>query len=227
MYCPECGTESPDNANFCPSCRHNLKKIVTLPEDLSFPDSLDALANTMTGELESISEELIPGFLFADRYEILSEGLKGGMGTVYKCKDTKLDKTNALKVINPKLTESEQAIMRFRQEVAISQDLRHLNIVTVYDIGEWKGREYFTMEWIERETLREMIEVRRKEKSYFTTDEATIIVSQLSNALSYAHKYTVHRDIKPENILVWDKKELNIVTGNKIIFHKNLFYNKS
>jgi serine/threonine protein kinase len=73
------------------------------------------------------------GSLFADRYEILSEGKKGGMGVVYKVKDKKLnDRIKALKLIHPRLISSDVALNRFRQEVAISQELNHLNIVWAF-----------------------------------------------------------------------------------------------
>lgn len=214
MYCPECGIELPDNSKFCVSCGHNLKKITTPPEEWSpspdpFPDE------TYVKEPEPATQYLKEGSLFANQFEILSKGIPGGMGIVYKCRHTKLNKTIALKVIHPRLLESEQAIEKFRNEVAISQDLRDPKniIVTVYDIGEWQGKEYFTMEWIEGVTLREIIEVRKKEEMPFSIDEADKIISQLSEALQYAHNHRdkiLHRDIKPENIMVTDKTELSI-----------------
>ena len=121
---------------------------------------------------------------------------------VYKCKDTKLNRTKAVKVIHPRLLSSSNALARFRQEVAISQELQHENIVRVYDLEEWEGKEYFTMEWVEGKSLREILIERKKKNKPFTLEEAYQIISQLADALHYAHQYTIHRDIKPENILV-------------------------
>ena len=164
------------------------------------PDTLDGSSTIYQPEIEADSFKV--GSLFADRYEILSEGRKGGMGTVYKCKDTKLEEIVALKVIHPKLLSSTQAVSRFRQEVALSRKLQHPNIVRVYNLEEWQDKEYFTMEWVEGVTLREILNKRKKQNEPFTLIEAGNIISQLSDALHYAHAHMVHRDIKPENILV-------------------------
>jgi serine/threonine protein kinase len=72
----------------------------------------------------------------------------------------------------------------------------------VYNLEDWQGKEYFTMEWVGGITLREILNKRKKQNKPFTLIEAGNIITQLSVALHYAHKYTIHRDIKPENILV-------------------------
>jgi serine/threonine protein kinase len=175
----------------------DLAKTVLSPNNIEYKNTLE---NTFA-----------KGLTFADRYEILSEGQRGGMGVVYKCRDTKLKRLSALKLIHPHLQKSSQAIERFRQEVAISLDLQHAHIVRVYDLGESEGREFFTMEWIGGKSLRELILERKQQKRPFSIDEAYRIISQLCEALQYAHRYTIHRDIKPENILLTvDRDELEI-----------------
>jgi serine/threonine protein kinase len=208
MYCPQCRSELPDDAKYCIKCGYDFTKIKTPPERKSIQDSLD-ISGTIIQQ-ESDIDRFRAGTIFANRYEILSDGLKGGMGTVFKCKDNKLNKTVALKVIHPRLLESKEALARFRQEVSISQELQHPNIVKVFNLEEWEGTEYFTMEWVDGVTLREIINQRKKDKRPFTIEEAYRIISQLSDALSYAHNYTIHRDIKPENILVANDSELKI-----------------
>ena len=203
MFCPECRTELSEDTKYCIKCGYDFTKIKTPPERKHTSDSPDTLCGSSTiyqPEIEADSFKV--GSLFADRYEILSEGRKGGMGTVYKCKDTKLEEIVALKVIHPKLLSSTQAVSRFRQEVALSRKLQHPNIVRVYNLEEWQDKEYFTMEWVEGVTLREILNKRKKQNEPFTLIEAGNIITQLSVALHYAHKYTIHRDIKPENILV-------------------------
>ena len=206
MFCPECRTELSEDTKYCIKCGYDFTKIKTPPErkhtsdSPDSPDTLDGSSTIHQPEIEADSFK--KGSLFADRYEILSEGRKGGMGAVYKCNDTKLNKINALKVIHPKLIKSNQALSRFRQEVSISQELTHSNIVRVYNLEEWQGKEYFTMEWVEGVTLREILNKRKKQNNPFSLEEAGSIISQLSDALHYAHAHTVHRDIKPENILV-------------------------
>ena len=208
MYCPECSTEIPDNAKFCFKCRYDLSRLKTLPLRKASSDPLDDIETSMGQEIETSS--FSKGSLFANRYEILDDGKKGGMGAVYKCKDTKLNKIVALKIIHPRLLSSNQALSRFRQEVSISQELQHPNIVKVFNLEEWDDKEYFTMEWVDGVTLREVIVKRKAENIPFRIDEAYKIISQLADALNHAHKYTIHRDIKPENILVTDEKEFTV-----------------
>ena len=217
MFCAKCGTQNMDDAGFCVSCGADLRK-QTPPErkygsdTLGTPgtevtppqDTLDRSGTALSPEVDAGSFEL--GALFANRYEILDAGKKGGMGAVYKCRDTKLNETVALKLIHPTLLNSEHAVSRFRQEVAISRKLHHKNIVSVYNLEEWQGLEYFTMEWVEGRTLRELIQERKKESHPFSLDEAHQIISQVADALQYAHRYTIHRDVKPENILVTGSK---------------------
>lgn len=209
MFCPECSTELPDEAKFCIKCRYDFTKTKTPPPKKQGQDSFDGLSTSIQPEMSANGFRV--GTLFADRYEILSEGHKGGMGEVYKCRDTMLNnKIKALKVIHPRLLSSHQALSRFRQEVAISQELQHENIVRVYDIEEWEGKEYFTMEWVEGISLREIITERKEENRPFSIEEAYKIISQLSNALHHAHRHTIHRDIKPENILITDGTEQKV-----------------
>jgi serine/threonine protein kinase len=114
MFCPQCSTELPDDAKFCIKCRYDFTRIKTLPSKKLEQDSLDGLGTSIQKEADDVGNFDIDS-LFADRYEILSEGHKGGMGAVYKCKDTMLNKIKALKVIHPRLVSSKQAISRFRQ----------------------------------------------------------------------------------------------------------------
>lgn len=147
-------------------------------------------------------DEFQPGDLFAQQYRILEKGRKGGMGVVYKCRDEKLHIDCALKIIHPRLIQSQEAVSRFRQEVAISLRLTHKNIVRVFNLGEHEGIEFFTMEWVEGRNLRELLNERKEKGLPFSLAEARTIISQLSEALQEAHKFTVHRDIKPENLLI-------------------------
>lgn len=208
MYCPQCRSELPDDAKYCIKCGYDFTKIRTPASKKQGQDSLDGVGTSIQQESDIDSFEV--GSLFANRYEILSEGHKGGMGAVYKVRDTKLNKIVALKIIHPRLVSSQQALSRFRQEVSISQELQHPNIVKVFNLEEWENKEYFTMEWVEGVTLREVIIKRKAENIPFRLNEAYKIISQLSDALNHAHKYTIHRDIKPENVLITDEKDFRV-----------------
>ena len=177
--------------------------------DKTVSDILD-ISGTRFGD-GSRPQDLKPGAMFAGRYEILSEGFRGGMGVVYQCRDIKLQKQKALKIIHPHLLKSSQALQRFRQEVSISQELLNENIVRVYDLDEYQGQEFFSMEWVEGRNLRELILERKQKGKSFSLKEADGIISQLCSALQYAHRYTVHRDIKPENIMLKDDGDKQII----------------
>lgn len=199
MICPECYAKNPDSNSKCFQCG------VVLPEK----DEFDSRPGTMSGMkttigTENIENSLKTGTLFAGRYEILNDGFKGGMGIVYKVKDNTLGKIKALKFILPAYLENEKAVSRFKQEVAITQELQHENIVRVYDIGESEALLYFTMEWIDGISLRDYINERKKQNNRFSFDEVKYLIGQICSALNYAHKSIIHRDIKPENILVID-----------------------
>jgi serine/threonine protein kinase/TRAP-type mannitol/chloroaromatic compound transport system substrate-binding protein len=214
MFCPQCRTNLPDDAQYCINCGHDLTRLKThsmrTPSDsldgenistyLKTDDPLDS-SDTALG-IEGDKSHFARGTLFASRYEILTDGKKGGMGAVYRVKDTKLGRFKALKVIHPSLVSHPQAIERFRQEVAICQELQHPHVVRVYDLEERDGIEYFTMEWVDGMSLRDILNERKLNNKPFRLEEVYAIISQLCDALYYAHKFTVHRDVKPENILI-------------------------
>jgi formylglycine-generating enzyme required for sulfatase activity len=164
-------------------------------------DSLDNIGTSLDAAVNA--DMFASGSLFAGRFEIVGEGKRGGMGVVYKCRDIRLNnRVMGLKVIHARLLESAQARVRFTQEVAICQELGHPGIIRVYDIGEWEGIDYFTMEWVEGASLRELITTRKERNAPFELEEARTIINQLCDALTHAHEKTIHRDIKPENILI-------------------------
>jgi tRNA A-37 threonylcarbamoyl transferase component Bud32/tetratricopeptide (TPR) repeat protein len=133
-----------------------------------------------------------------DRYEVLGEVGRGGMATVYRARDRRMDRTVAVKVLHPQLAfllGSE----RFRREVSIVGALQHPNIVPVYESGDHDGLLFFTMPLVDGETLRGRLE----RETPVPLDEAFRIAEDVAQALDYAHGHgIVHRDIKPENILL-------------------------
>jgi tetratricopeptide (TPR) repeat protein len=139
-----------------------------------------------------------------DRYQIVGELGRGGMGIVYKAQDTVLDRLVAFKVLPQALTENAQAIANFQREAQAAAKLNHPNIVTVYDTGEQQGRYYIAMEYVEGTTLKEIL----RRRGAISPSGILHVLMQISEALAYAHeKKVVHRDIKPANAM-WtrDKK---------------------
>lgn len=139
-----------------------------------------------------------------DRYQIIGELGRGGMGIVYKVQDTVLDRVVAFKVLPQAFTENPQAIANFMREAQAAAKLNHPNIVTVYDTGEQQGRYYIAMEYVEGTTLKEIL----RRRGAISPSGVLHVLMQISEALAYAHeKKVVHRDIKPANAM-WtrDKK---------------------
>ena len=143
-----------------------------------------------------------------DRYQVVGELGRGGMGIVYKVRDTLLDRLVAFKVLPQTLTENPQAITNFMREAQAAAKLNHPNIVTVYDTGERKGRYYIAMEYVEGTTLKEIL----RQRGPISAIGILHILIQIGEALAYAHeKKVVHRDIKPANIMWTHDKKVKLM----------------
>lgn len=163
-----------------------------------------AAANSKTGGEVSNGTPRGSGAAEGDRYKIIGELGRGGMGIVYKAQDTVLDRLVAFKVLPQAFTENPQAIANFMREAQAAAKLNHPNIVTVYDTGEQQGHYYIAMEYVEGTTLKEIL----RRRGAISPSGVLHVMMQMSEALAYAHeKKVVHRDIKPANAM-WtrDKK---------------------
>ena len=141
---------------------------------------------------------LTPGAVLGQRYEILQVLGQGGMGAVYKALDREVNRTVALKVIRPDLAGNSSIIDRFKQELVLSHQVTHKNVVRIYDIGEADSVKFITMEYIEGKDLRTLI----LEKQKFPQDEAVETMVQICRALEATHAVgVIHRDLKPQNIM--------------------------
>ncbi len=136
----------------------------------------------------------------ADRYEIISRLGEGGMGAVYKAIDRELDREIALKTIRADVASNPVAIRRLKQETLLARQIAHRNVVRVFDLGVADGVRFITMELVEGESLRTLIE-RREEAS--GRQGAVAIMSQICEGLAAAHaEDVIHRDLKPQNVLI-------------------------
>jgi len=134
----------------------------------------------------------------AGRYTIERELGRGGMATVYVVRDLKHDRRVALKVLHPELA-STLGPERFQREIKLAARLQHPHILTVLDSGEGAGQLWYTMPFVEGESLRERLTRERQ----LPLDDALEITREVADALGYAHSQgIIHRDIKPENILL-------------------------
>jgi serine/threonine protein kinase len=133
------------------------------------------------------------------RYLVQEEIGRGGMARVYRAFDTSLKRTVALKVMAPHLALDPEFERRFEREAITVANLRHPNIVTVYDIGEANGLRYIAMEYVRGRTLHAII----RERGALGLAIAISIIAPVADALDHAHAQgAVHRDVKPHNILI-------------------------
>ncbi|MEO7987864.1 MAG: serine/threonine-protein kinase, partial [Gemmatimonadales bacterium] len=138
------------------------------------------------------------GDALTGRYAFLRELGRGGMATVFLATDLKHDRPVAFKVLHPDLAQSLGA-ERFQREIRMAARLQHPHVLTVHDSGESAGYLWFTMPFVEGETLRARLTRERQ----LSLDDALRIGRQAAQALQYAHDHgVIHRDIKPENLLL-------------------------
>src|ERR1043165_9809930 len=98
--------------------------------------------------------EFAPGTMLGDRYEIISQLGQGGMGAVYKARDTELERLVALKIIRPELTTNPEMLKRFKQELILARQVTHRNVIRIFDLGQADGFKFITMEFLEGQDLR-------------------------------------------------------------------------
>ena len=144
---------------------------------------------------------IVKGQKINDRYEVRKLIGEGGMANVYLGYDTILERDVAIKVLRGDLADDEKFVRRFRREAQSASLLNHPNIVQIYDVGEDDGNFYIVMEYINGQTLKQLIKKRGK----LSVPETIDIMSQLTDGLAHAHdSYIIHRDIKPQNIMILD-----------------------
>ena len=149
---------------------------------------------------------LSPGFRLGP-YSILSELGKGGMGEVYRARDTRLNRDVAIKVLPEHMVNDPDALSRFEREAKALAALSHPNILTIFDVGADQGFSFVVMELLEGKTLRARIL-----RSGLSWPEALEIAVTIAEGLSAAHsKGIVHRDLKPENVFLTSDDRIKIL----------------
>jgi serine/threonine protein kinase/Tfp pilus assembly protein PilF len=192
ITCPKCQHENPDDTLYCGKCGTALKSA----EEIS-----------ITKTLITPKESLQKGSTVAERYTIILELGRGGMGVVYKAEDTKLKRTVALKFLPPDLTHVPEVRDRFTREAQAAAALDHPNICTVYEFDQADETSFISMAYIEGQSLKKKIE-----SGPLKLEEALHMAMQVAEGLQEAHKKgVVHRDIKSANIMVTERGQAKIM----------------
>jgi serine/threonine protein kinase len=136
VKCPKCRFENPPESTYCGRCAARL--------DLSREP--EGPLPSVTKTLIAVPEDLVTGATFADRYQIIEELGRGGMGRVYKVHDTKIGEKIALKFLRSESLLDRDTLERFSNELKLARKIRHKNVCQMFDLGEAEGTRYITME---------------------------------------------------------------------------------
>lgn len=216
MKCPNCNSEIAADVRFCGECGQALKQLgKSLVEEtppvapapapkvdlsgLRTIDDMDTKAPRANAQ-----QQLKPGDVFAGRYEVIQLIGEGGMGVVYRSMDKLTSKEIALKLIRAdRLAGGRDAVDRLIREGVTSRDIRHPNVVAVYDVGEADGQPYMSMEFLGGQSLRAWTRQRLQTSTDCSMLTAANIIAEILAGLDAAHKAgVVHRDLKPENVML-------------------------
>jgi tetratricopeptide (TPR) repeat protein/predicted Ser/Thr protein kinase len=201
MECPVCATPNSASATECGKCHTPLATIVpqeTLNEG-GAPADWSVAGSSRISAAAAASDAVDIGTVLAARYEILKLLGQGGMGAVYKARDTELDRIVALKLIRPELAKNPEVLRRFKQELILARQVTHKNVIRIFDLGQSDGIKFITMDFVEGQDLRSVL----LEKNKLAPEQAARIMVQICRALEAAHNEgVIHRDLKPQNIML-------------------------
>jgi len=202
--CPNCTRPVAPTDDTCPSCGANLG--LTVPRTPATEVTAPARRAT----------DFTPGQRFAGRFTVIERVGAGGMGVVYKAIDTALESQVGLKVIRPELAEIPSFAARFRREVRLTRQITHPNVCRVHDLGESDGVLYLSMEWIEGETLDQLL----RQAGTLRDARALEIASRIAEALEAAHAAgVVHRDLKPGNVMIDRRGKVSVLDFGLALEH--------
>src|SRR4051812_34210544 len=198
--CTKCGVESTAafHDGFCPQCQDNpagyAVQEVLSPKTLII-GATDVLSAGLPFEKSAHGDSPLP--VFGD-YELIEEIARGGMGVVYRARQISLNRTVAIKMLLHGKFANAEFVQRFRAEAEAAGNLRHPNIIAIYEIGQENGQHFFSMEYIEGRDLASLVR-----EQPLPARRAAQYVEIIAEAIHYAHQHGIlHRDLKPSNVLM-------------------------
>src|SRR5256714_931011 len=222
MKCPACTLDIAEDSLSCPSCGAEVDGAYAetriLPDD-SKPRSGGeqsregkTSAPSARSRTHATSDSLegarfVAGTILNERYRVVGLVGRGGMGEVYRAEDLTLEQPVALKFLPEALSLDGAALARFHREVRIARQISHRNVCRVYDIGEYEGARFISMEFVRGEELSSVL----KRFGRLPADKAVEIARQICAGLAAAHEAgVVHRDLKPGNVMIDENGNVRI-----------------
>lgn len=192
VECRKCQTSNPNESKFCNECATPL------------PGAGGAVP---TKTIETPHPQFSSRTILSDRYEIIRELGKGGMGEVYLAEDNNLKRNVAIKVLPQHFALDKERLARFGREARLLASLNHPNIATIHGLEKTEDQKFLVMELVEGETLAELIK-----RGSLPVEEALKVCLQIAEGLESAHeKGIIHRDLKPANIKVTPEGKVKIL----------------
>ena len=171
-------------------------------------DRMNRIAEPIRCFGDDLSQALGPGqkLSYVGNYELLEEIARGGMGVIYKARQTTLGRIVAVKMIVAGRLATEEDVQRFLVEAKAVAGLQHPNIVAIHEVGQHEGWHYFSMDYVEGRDLAKILW-----ENVLPAKQAAGYVRQMAEAIHYAHQQgTLHRDLKPSNILIDEHDQVRI-----------------
>jgi tRNA A-37 threonylcarbamoyl transferase component Bud32 len=192
LHCPQCGKPLASNApqGLCPAC--------LLQAALPGQSTAASLLAHDLPPTNTNSPELGARLQYFGDYELIEEIARGGMGVVWKARQTSLHRTVALKMIGAGALASADEVQRFLREAEAAANLQHPNIVAIHEVGEHDGQHYFSMDYVAGRDLGALVR-----EGPLPAQRAARYVKIIAEAIHFAHQRgTLHRDLKPQNVLI-------------------------
>ncbi len=211
--CRTCGAPASDATGLCRSCEAASLTATFVPAPDSDPVTDPGLKDPGEPPVPGLFG---PGQSFADRYTIVERIGDGGMGEVYKAIDrSRHGRTVALKLIRASLARRGDALQRFRRELDLAQKVNHANVCRLHDLGEVQGQFYISMEYVDGQTLDDLIRTMGR----LSPLQTATLGRQICDGLRAVHEQgIIHRDLKPSNVMV-DRSGHAIVMDFGMAYH--------